>query len=118
MSTEPFKVDIHTHMLPREWPDLRQRYGYGGFVHMVRGIWGGNFSVDAVRFREVGGFDERYRLMYGGEEADLVQRLVRRGALPAWAYNSTAYHLAHPTRAYGEVALGNVKYKMEHLGTC
>jgi glycosyltransferase involved in cell wall biosynthesis len=81
----------------------------------IYGIWGGNFSVDAWRFHEVRGFDERYRLMYGGEEADLVKRLVRRGALPAWAYNSTAYHLAHPPRAYGESALGNTKYRMEHL---
>ena len=29
-----FKVDIHTHILPEKWPDLRERYGYGGFVRL------------------------------------------------------------------------------------
>lgn len=26
-----FKVDVHTHILPRHWPDLEARYGYGGW---------------------------------------------------------------------------------------
>ncbi|WP_456426888.1 amidohydrolase family protein [Rhodocaloribacter sp.] len=29
-----FKVDIHTHILPKRWPDLRERYGYGGFIRL------------------------------------------------------------------------------------
>ncbi len=28
------KIDIHAHILPESWPDLKQRYGYGGFVYM------------------------------------------------------------------------------------
>ncbi len=27
-----FKIDIHTHILPKNWPDLQGKYGYGGFV--------------------------------------------------------------------------------------
>ena len=29
-----FKIDIHTHILPETWPDLRQRYGYDGFLRI------------------------------------------------------------------------------------
>lgn len=28
------KVDIHTHILPKNWPDLKERYGYGGFIRL------------------------------------------------------------------------------------
>jgi len=28
------KIDLHTHILPRDWPDLDKRYGYDGFVRL------------------------------------------------------------------------------------
>ena len=28
------KIDIHTHILPKEWPDLKEKYGYGGWIHL------------------------------------------------------------------------------------
>ncbi len=30
----PLSIDIHTHILPETWPDLRERYGYGGFIRL------------------------------------------------------------------------------------
>jgi len=28
------KIDVHTHILPKTWPDWKQKYGYGGFVQL------------------------------------------------------------------------------------
>eukprot|EP00118_Oscarella_pearsei_P025101 m.307512 g.307512 ORF g.307512 m.307512 type:complete len:363 (+) comp42378_c0_seq1:125-1213(+) len=28
------KIDIHNHILPESWPDLKERYGYGGWIQL------------------------------------------------------------------------------------
>jgi len=29
-----FKIDVHTHILPKNWPNLEEKYGYGGWVSL------------------------------------------------------------------------------------
>lgn len=48
------KIDIHTHILPENWPDLKQRYGYGGFVQLEHhGPGCAHMIKDGELFREV-----------------------------------------------------------------
>lgn len=51
----PLKVDLHTHVLPRDWPDLEARYGYGGFVRLDHHAPGcARMLRNGAVFREIG----------------------------------------------------------------
>ena len=48
------KIDIHTHILPENWPDLREKYGYGGFVSLEHHKCGAaRMMIDGKFFREI-----------------------------------------------------------------
>lgn len=49
------KIDIHAHILPENWDNLKQRYGYGGFVQLEHHTHGRAKMMrdDGVFFREV-----------------------------------------------------------------
>jgi aminocarboxymuconate-semialdehyde decarboxylase len=48
------KIDIHTHVLPPDWPDLAKRYGYGGFVQLEHhGPGCARMMIDGKEFRQV-----------------------------------------------------------------
>lgn len=48
------KVDLHTHILPERWPDLRERYGYGGWVKLEHHCPGcARMMIDGNCFRKV-----------------------------------------------------------------
>ncbi len=65
--TEPgfLKIDLHTHVLPRDWPDLRERCGYGGWPRIEHtGCGCARLMIDEEVFREVRAnlWDPRVRL--------------------------------------------------------
>lgn len=48
------KIDIHTHILPENWPNLSERYGYGGFVQLQHhGPGCARMMIDGKHFRDV-----------------------------------------------------------------
>jgi aminocarboxymuconate-semialdehyde decarboxylase len=48
------KIDIHTHILPENWPDLKERYGYGGFIQLEHhGPGCASMMQDGKLFREI-----------------------------------------------------------------
>jgi len=48
------KIDIHTHILPEDWPNLAERYGYGGFVQLEHhGPGCARMMIDGKHFRDV-----------------------------------------------------------------
>jgi aminocarboxymuconate-semialdehyde decarboxylase len=49
------KIDLHTHILPKQWPDLSKRYGYQGFLQLEHtGPGCACMMIGDHRFREVG----------------------------------------------------------------
>lgn len=79
------------------------------------GVWGGNFSVPASKFREVGGFDESFS-GWGGEDNELVRRLVGAGCEAGWVMDSECYHLDHETRQYASDQEGSRRYARKLMG--
>jgi aminocarboxymuconate-semialdehyde decarboxylase len=48
------KIDTHTHILPERWPDLKERYGYGGFAQLEHSGPGcARMIVDGKAFRDI-----------------------------------------------------------------
>lgn len=72
------KIDIHTHILPENWPDLRDKFGYGGWVQLDHHKPGcARMMIDGKVFREVreNVWDVKVRLRECDEHAVTVQVL-------------------------------------------
>jgi len=51
---EIFTIDIHTHILPENIPSFRERFGYGGFIHLEHHVpCRARMMMDNKFFREV-----------------------------------------------------------------
>ena len=49
-----YKIDIHTHILPKNWPNLKEKYGYGGFVQLDHyHPCKARMYIDGKMFREI-----------------------------------------------------------------
>lgn len=50
------KIDIHAHIIPEHIPDLKKKYGYGGFIHLEhhRPSFANMRRDDGTFFREIG----------------------------------------------------------------
>ncbi|MGJ8662344.1 MAG: amidohydrolase family protein [Marinicella sp.] len=54
MLKDPLTIDIHTHILPENWPNLSERYGYGGFVQLEHtGCGCARMMQDGKHFRDI-----------------------------------------------------------------
>lgn len=48
------RIDLHTHILPENWPNLREKYGYGGFVQLDHHApCRAKMHIDGRFFREI-----------------------------------------------------------------
>ncbi|KAI6661091.1 2-amino-3-carboxymuconate-6-semialdehyde decarboxylase-like [Oopsacas minuta] len=48
------KLDIHNHILPERWPDLKEKYGYGGWIQLQHHCKGrANMIRDGKLFRVI-----------------------------------------------------------------
>jgi aminocarboxymuconate-semialdehyde decarboxylase len=55
-SDRHFKIDLHTHILPEKWPNLRDRFGYGGWVELDHHCPGcARMMIDGRHFRDITG---------------------------------------------------------------
>ena len=68
MSKKILRIDSHTHILPNDWPDFKEKFGYGGFIQLEHHVkdWARMMKDDGTFFREVEAdlWDAKARLEY------------------------------------------------------
>ena len=131
------KIDLHTHILPERWPDLRERFGYGGWVSIEHHApCCAKMMIDGKLFREIG--DNCWSPTRRIEECDAhgvhVQVLSTVPVMFSyWAKAEHAYDLArmlndhiaevvrlHPTRfvGLGTLPLQSPELAVKELERC
>jgi aminocarboxymuconate-semialdehyde decarboxylase len=137
--TDPLslKIDLHTHILPERWPDLRDKYGYGGWVSIDHHCDGAaRLMIDGRHFREIqsNSWDPRIRLKECDEAGVHVQVLSTVPVMFGyWARAIDAYdvsrmlndHIAGVCREFpdrfvglGTVPLQESRWAVKELERC
>jgi aminocarboxymuconate-semialdehyde decarboxylase len=115
------KIDLHTHILPRTWPDLRRRYGYGGFVQLEHhGPGCARMVIDGKLFREIQDncWDPRRRLEDCQTHGVDVQVLSTVPVMFSyWAKAEDAYDLSRLLNDHLAEVVGQFPRRFVGLGT-
>jgi aminocarboxymuconate-semialdehyde decarboxylase len=131
------KIDLHTHILPERWPDLEERYGYGGFVRLEpNGPCRARMIREGRCFREIGdnSWDPRRRIEecdrhgVGVQVLSTVPVMFSYWARPADAHDLSRIlndHVAevvrdHPTRfvGLGTLPMQSPELAVQELDRC
>ena len=74
-----FHIDIHTHILPPDWPDFKKQFGYGGFIRLDHcdACSANMLRDDGTFFRKIDAncYDENVRIKECDEHQVQVQVL-------------------------------------------
>jgi len=116
-----WKIDLHTHILPPSWPDLRRRYGYGGFVHLERNGNGcARMLIDGQHFRDIDAecWDPRRRLKHCDKHQVRVQVLSTVPVMFSyWARPEHTYDLARLLNDHLAEVVARHPHRFVALGT-
>jgi aminocarboxymuconate-semialdehyde decarboxylase len=132
------KIDVHTHILPRELPRFKEKYGYGGFIQLEHQVdcRATMLRDDGTSFREIDDkcWDPKTRLADCDRDGVDVQVLSTVPVMFSyWARPDDALDLscllndhlasvveAHPRRfiAIGNVPLQSPKLAVRELERC
>jgi aminocarboxymuconate-semialdehyde decarboxylase len=115
------KIDLHTHILPRNWPNLRRRYGYGGFVQLEHAGPGcARMMIDGQLFREIADncWSPRRRIAECKQHGIDVQVLSTVPVMFSyWAKPDDAADLAHLLNDHLAEVVGKYPKRFVGLGT-